>query len=170
MQINFTVNEKIIDLDLSPKKRLLDILREDLDLIGAKEGCGKGECGACTVLMNGKRVNSCLIPALQLPGSHIVTIEGLQNWASFNSIEKAYIEHGAVQCGFCMSGFVMSSAVLLAEISPPISIEKIKWKLAGNLCRCTGYSKIVEAVLDLSQQAEVIQKIKQDWQNAFGVQ
>lgn len=169
MKIQFSVNGKKIEIDVSPKKRLLDILREDLDLIGAKEGCGKGECGACIVLMNGKRVNSCLIPALQLPGSQIVTIEGLQNWASFNSIEKAYIEHGAVQCGFCMAGFVMSSAALLAEFSPPLSLEKIKWELAGNLCRCTGYEKIVEAVFDLSQQAEVIQKIKQDWQSAFGV-
>jgi len=168
VKIEFIVNEKETALEVSAKKRLLDILRDDLDLIGTKEGCGKGECGACTVLMNGRRVNSCLIPALQLPGSHVFTIEGLQNWTSFNSIEKAYIENGAVQCGFCMSGFVMSSAALLAELSPPISIEKIKWELSGNLCRCTGYEKIVEAVLDLSQQAEVIQKIKQDWQNAFG--
>ena len=169
MVIEFTVNGKKIELDVTPKKRLLDILREDLDLIGTKEGCGKGECGACTVLMNGKRVNSCLIPAMQLPDCYIITIEGVQNWDSFNSIETAYIEHGAVQCGFCMSGFVMSSAALLAESASSITPEKIKWELTGNLCRCTGYSKIVEAVLDLSQQAEVIQKIKQDWQNAFGV-
>ncbi len=169
MKIQFSVNGKKIEIDVSPKKRLLDILREDLDLIGAKEGCGKGECGGCTVLMNGKRVNSCLIPALQLPDSQILTIEGVQSWESFHSIEKAYIEHGAVQCGFCMAGFVMSSAALLAESSAPISIEKIRWELAGNLCRCTGYSKIVEAVHDLSQQAEVIQQIKQDWQNVFGV-
>jgi aerobic-type carbon monoxide dehydrogenase small subunit (CoxS/CutS family) len=169
MQIIFAVNREKLILDVSPKKRLLDILREDLDLIGAKEGCGKGECGACTVLMNGKRVNSCLIPALQLSGSQIVTIEGVQNWDSFNSIEKAYIEHGAVQCGFCMSGFVISSAAFLAGSIPPISLEKIKWDLAGNLCRCTGYEKIVEAVHDLSQQRELIQQIKNDWQNVFGV-
>lgn len=169
MQIKFTVNGKEIELEGPPKKRLLDILRADLDLIGTKEGCGKGECGTCTVLMNGKRVNSCLTPALQLPGSHIITIEGLQQWTSFNSIEKAYIEHGAVQCGFCTPGFVMSSAALVAEFAPPISVEKIKWELVGNLCRCTGYSKIVEAVQYLSQQAEVIKKIKLDWQNAFGV-
>jgi carbon-monoxide dehydrogenase small subunit len=169
MEIDFKVNTEVIQMKVFPKRRLLDILREDLDLIGTKEGCGKGECGACTVLMNGKRVNSCLIPALQLPGSHIVTIEGLQQWDSFNSIEKAYIEHGAVQCGFCMSGFVMSSAALLAESSTPISLEKIKWELAGNLCRCTGYQKIIEAVHDLSQQPELIQQIRKDWQSAFGV-
>jgi carbon-monoxide dehydrogenase small subunit len=169
MEIDFRVNSEVIQMKVSPKKRLLDILRDDLDLIGTKEGCGKGECGACTVLMNGKRVNSCLIPALQLPDSQIVTIEGLQNWESFSSIEKAYIEHGAVQCGFCMSGFVTSSAALLAESSPPISIEKIKWELAGNLCRCTGYEKIVEAVHDLSQRGELIQQIRNDWQSAFGV-
>ena len=169
MQIRYAVNREKIILEVSPKKRLLDILREDLDLIGTKEGCGKGECGACAVLMNGKRVNSCLIPALQLSGSQIVTIEGVQNWDSFNSIEKAYIEHGAVQCGFCMSGFVISSAAFLAGSIPPISLEKIKWDLAGNLCRCTGYEKIVEAVHDLSQQRELIQQIKNDWQNVFGV-
>ncbi len=170
MQIKFTVNGKIKELDVPSKKRLLDILREDLNLIGTKEGCGKGECGACTVLMNGKRVNSCLIPALQIPGSQIVTIEGLQSWTAFNSIEKAYIEHGAVQCGFCMSGFVMSTAAFLAESSASNLPEQINLELAGNICRCTGYSKIVEAVLDLSQQADVIQRIKHDWQNAFGVQ
>ncbi len=169
MQIKFTINGKEIELDVSPKRRLLDILREDLDLTGTKEGCGKGECGACTVLMNGNRVNSCLIPALQLPGSQILTIEGLQHWASFNSLERAYIEHGAVQCGFCMSGFVISSAALLAKFSPALSTERIKWELAGNLCRCTGYSKIMEALEDLSGQAEIIQQIKHDWQNAFGV-
>jgi carbon-monoxide dehydrogenase small subunit len=169
MQIKFIVNEKETELEVSPKKRLLDILREDFDLIGTKEGCGKGECGACTVLMNGKRVNSCLIPALQLSGSHIVTIEGLQHWASFNSIEKAYIEHGAVQCGFCMSGFVMSTAAFLAETHASSSPEQIKWQLAGNLCRCTGYEKIIEAVHDLSQQPGLVKQIKNDWQNAFGV-
>jgi len=169
MQIKFTVNGKKTVLEVSPKKRLLDILREDIDLVGTKEGCGKGECGACTVLMNGKRVNSCLIPALQLPGSQIVTIEGLQQWKSFNSIEKAYVEHGAVQCGFCMSGFVMSTAAFLAKSSGQKLPEQIKWALAGNLCRCTGYEKIIEAVHDLSQQAELIQQIRKDWQNAFGV-
>jgi len=170
MQIKFTINGKKIELEVSPKKRLLDILREDLHLIGTKEGCGKGECGACTVLMNGKLVNSCLIPTLQVPDSQIVTIEGLQNWASFNSIEQAYIEHGAVQCGFCMSGFVIATTALLAESARALLPEQIKWELAGNLCRCSGYEKIIEAVHDLSQQAEVIQKIKQEWQNAFGVQ
>jgi carbon-monoxide dehydrogenase small subunit len=169
MEIRFKVNRKSRELDVSPKKRLLDILRDDLDLIGTKEGCGKGECGACTVLMNGKRVNSCLIPALQLPDSQIVTIEGLQNWESFSLIEKAYIEHGAVQCGFCMSGFVMSTAAFLAELQPSTSLEQIKWQLAGNLCRCTGYEKIVDAIYDLSQQSGLIQQIRKDWQNAFGV-
>jgi len=170
MQIKFAVNGKKIKLEISPKKRLLDILRYDLDLIATKEGCGKGECGACTVLMNGKQVNSCLIPALQLPDSHIVTLEGLQKWSAFQAIEKAYVEHGAVQCGFCMSGFVMSTAAFLAKPSGPISLKQIQRQLSGNLCRCTGYSKIIEAVYDLSQQAEIIQKINHDWQKAFGVE
>jgi aerobic-type carbon monoxide dehydrogenase small subunit (CoxS/CutS family) len=169
LHIEFIINREKVKIAASPKKRLLDILRDDLDLIGTKEGCGKGECGACTVLMNGRRVNSCLVPALQLEGSHIVTIEGLQQWDSFRAIEQAYIEHGSVQCGFCISGFVMSTVAFLAEIPASPSLEQIKWQLAGNLCRCTGYEKIVEAVHDLSQRQELIQQIINDWQDAFGV-
>lgn len=168
MEIDFRVNSELIHISVSPKKRLLDILREDLDLIGTKEGCGKGECGACTVLMNGRRVNSCLIPALQLQGSHVVTIEGLQQWDSFHSIEQAYIEHGSVQCGFCITGFVMSTAAFLAETPASPSAETIKGQLAGNICRCTGYEKIVAAVQDLSQQPAIVEQIRTDWQHTFG--
>lgn len=168
MNIQFTVNGNQIALAASPKKRLLDILREDLDLIGTREGCGKGECGACTVLMNGSAVNSCLVPALQLENSQIVTIEGLRHWPSFASLERAYMEHGAVQCGFCTTGFVMSTAALLATATPPLSIDQVKWQLAGNICRCTGYTKILAAVMDLAQQPGVVEQIQLDWQSTFG--
>lgn len=168
MDIQFTINGNQIALAAPPKKRLLDILRDDLDLIGTKEGCGKGECGACTVLMNGCAVNSCLVPAFQLADSHIVTIEGLRHWSSFASLERAYVEHGAVQCGFCTTGFVMSTAALLATATPPLSIDQVKWQLAGNICRCTGYAKIVEAVMELTQRPDVMNQIKLDWQTVFG--
>ncbi len=168
MQIRFLVNGKEVQFSVVPKKRLLDILREDLDLIGTKEGCGQGECGACTVLMNGSTVNSCLVPAFQLPNSKVITIEGLRNWPSFGLLERAYLEHGAVQCGFCTAGFVMTTAALLANASDQLSTEQIKWQLAGNICRCTGYAKILEAVLDLYHQPDVIAQIKSDWHCAFG--
>jgi len=169
MKIEFTVNGKATVVEVSPKKRLLDILREELGLIGTKEGCGKGECGACTVILNGRRVNSCLVPALQLSGSNIVTIEGLRKLTVFPAIEQSYLEHGAVQCGFCTTGFVMATAALLAEKKRPIPVEEIKTSLAGNLCRCTGYAaKIIEAVTDLSHQPDTIQQIQEEWQNLFG--
>ena len=167
MKIRFNANGKRKELNISSKERLLDILRNDLNLIGTKEGCGKGECGACTVLLDGKRVNSCLIPALQLEGSNVVTIEGLEKWKSFKSIERAYIENGAVQCGFCISGFVMSTAALLNECSPPVTLDEIKHALGGNLCRCTGYTKIMQAIQELANQKEIIQQIQEDWKNEF---
>ena len=118
-----TINSKQIDINVPPQKRLLDILREELGLIGTKEGCGKGECGACTVLLNGKSVNSCLVPAFQLEGSRVITVEGLQNWQVFNSIKRAYIENSSVQYGFCIPGFVMSTVPFLKHIPPQMAME-----------------------------------------------
>ena len=126
MKISLIINKKKREIDVEPKKRLLDILREDLGLVGTKEGCGKGECGACTVLLNGKRVNSCLIPAFQLEGSQVITVEGLRNWKVFKPIERAYIENGAVQCGFCFPGFVISTISFLKKNSSPVTLDKIK--------------------------------------------
>ena len=126
MKITFRINNKIETIEVSPKKRLLDILRDDLDLIATKEGCGKGECGACTVLMNGVRVNSCLVPAFQLQDSVIVTVEGLKNWKVYADIEKSYVDHGAVQCGFCMSGFVLSTLAYLQEEKSKIKQNSVK--------------------------------------------
>jgi len=179
MNVGFIVNNKKIEIDVSPKKRLLDVLRDELDLIATKEGCGKGECGACTVLMNGARVNSCLVPAFQLQDAIIVTVEGLQNWKVYSDIEKAYIEHGAVQCGFCMTGFVMSTLAYLQESRTPIGAgkrqdkrtktkeEDIQHGISGNICRCTGHTKIIDAVVDLSKNKEIISKIHSEWKIVF---
>jgi len=174
MEINFKVNNIDRKIDVSPKKRLLDILREELDLIATKEGCGKGECGACTVLMNGVRVNSCLVPAFQLQDTVIVTVEGLKDWKVYPDIEEAYVEHGAVQCGFCMSGFVLSTLAFLQEARSEnsgnrVEIEEIDVQIGigGNICRCTGHTKIIDAVMDLSHNKDVISKIHSEWEDVF---
>jgi carbon-monoxide dehydrogenase small subunit len=146
MKIQLTVNGQIISLDVSPKKRLLDILRDDLNLIGTKEGCGKGECGSCTVFMDGRRVNSCLVPALQLLGSKIWTIEGVETLPIFQEIAEVYVNQGAVQCGFCFPGVVMSTLAFIQEEPGPYSKDQLAQGMAGNICRCTGYTKILEVV------------------------
>lgn len=167
MKISLQVNSKTVHVDVPPKKRLLDILREDLGLMGSKEGCGKGECGACTVLLDGKRVNSCLVPAFQLQGSRVVTIEGINEWPVYKSVKKSYIENGAVQCGFCMSGFVMSTVAFLQEKNTNLTEEEIKLGMGGNICRCTGYTKIINSVRDLSDHKEILSQIDLDWRTAF---
>ncbi|MDW7679678.1 MAG: (2Fe-2S)-binding protein [bacterium] len=167
MKIKFTVNGKEVNVDVSPKKRLLDILRDDLDLIGTKEGCGKGECGACTVLMNGRLVNSCLIPAFQVAGSRIVTIERVREWKTFHEIERVYIENGAVQCGFCTPGFVMCTVALFNANELPLTPRKIQQTFGGNICRCTGYSRIIDAVQSLMDDEKILNNIREDWKNEF---
>lgn len=145
MQVTFTVNDKEVTLSVPPERRLVDILREDLKLTGTKVGCGEGECGACTVIMNGLTVNSCLIPACQLGGSRIVTIEGLDEKGLIDDIKKTFVDAGAVQCGYCTPGMVISAHTLLEKAVNP-SENEIKEAMAGNLCRCTGYAKIISAV------------------------
>ena len=125
--------------------RLLDVLREDLHLTGVKEGCGEGECGACSVIIDGKLVNSCLIPVLQAGGTSITTIEGLATNERLDGVQAAFLEHGAAQCGICTPGMILAAVNLLERISSPTE-EQIREGLAGNLCRCTGYARIVEAV------------------------
>jgi carbon-monoxide dehydrogenase small subunit len=141
----FTVNGKGVELETSPTRTLLDILREDLGLTGTKEGCGKGECGACTVIMDGKAVTSCLVIAAWLDGANVLTVEGLASDRVGRALQDAFVEAGAVQCGYCIPGFLMSARALLEENANP-TLSEIKEGLSGNLCRCTGYVKIFEAV------------------------
>lgn len=144
-EIEFTVNGEKRNETVAPSTRLLDLLRDDLGLTGTKEGCGQGECGACSVIMDGKLVVSCLILAPQADGSEIITIEGVKKGNDLHQIQKSFIESGAVQCGFCTPGMIMATKDLLAK-NPDPSSEEIKRGLSGNICRCTGYAKIIDAV------------------------
>ena len=145
IDIRLTVNGKTVSLSVPANKRLLDVLREDLQLTGTKEGCDVGECGACTVVMNGQAVHSCLILAGQADGAQIVTVEGLAKDGALHPLQQNFLEHGAVQCGFCIPGMLMSSYALLEENPQPDEAE-IKEAIAGNLCRCTGYKQIISAI------------------------
>ena len=145
MKIRLTVNGKQHECEVDAQTRLLDLLREDLALTGTKEGCGEGECGACTVLIDGRAVNSCLVLAPQVDGKSVLTIEGLAKGAALHPIQQAFVEQGGVQCGFCTPGFIMSTVALLQD-NPDPTDDEILTALEGNLCRCTGYTKIVEAV------------------------
>ncbi|MEW5826767.1 MAG: (2Fe-2S)-binding protein [Candidatus Bipolaricaulota bacterium] len=145
MRVSFQLNGRNTTLDVDPASRLLDVVRDDLGLTGTKEGCGEGECGACTVLLDGRPVNSCLIPAPHVDGHDVVTVEGLGGSATLHPIQSAFVDAGAVQCGFCTPGFIMSTAALLLDHPSPTD-EEILTALEGNLCRCTGYAKILKAV------------------------
>lgn len=145
IKVEFILNGKKTIIKTASNKRLLDLLREDLNLTGTKEGCSIGECGACTVIMNGKAVNSCLILAPEIDGSEIITIEGLAKNDSLHPLQENFIKYGAVQCGFCTPGMILSSYALLKNTPNPTE-EEIKEAIAGNLCRCTGYKQIIEAV------------------------
>jgi len=145
MRIRLTVNGKVHEREVDAETRLLDLLREDLHLTGTKEGCGEGECGACTVLIDGRPVNSCLVLALQADGADVLTIEGLADGGKLHPIQQAFVDAGGVQCGFCTPGFIMSVFALLRDTPDP-SNEEIRTALEGNLCRCTGYEKILDAV------------------------
>lgn len=146
-EINFTINGQSRTVRAYPMERLLDVLRERLALTGTKEGCGEGECGACTVMIDGQIVNSCLVPVAQVAGASIKTIEGIApNEAQLHAVQRAFIEHGGAQCGICTPGMIMA-AVSLLEKNPKPSEAEIRNGLAGNLCRCTGYMKIFESVV-----------------------
>jgi len=145
-RIQFVVNGQPSAVEVPPMKRLLDVLREDLGLTGAKEGCGEGECGSCSVRMNGELVNSCLVPVLQASGASIETVEGLAIDAELHPLQKAFLECGGAQCGICTPGMLMAATHLLAR-NPHPSIVEIREGLAGNLCRCTGFIKIFESVI-----------------------
>jgi carbon-monoxide dehydrogenase small subunit len=145
-EIAFTVNGKQQRVEVFPMARLLDVLREELRLTGTKEGCGEGECGACSVIVDGQIVNSCLVPMAQVQGCQITTIEGVASEGQLHAVQQAFIEHGGAQCGICTPGMVLA-AVDLLERNPQPTEADIRTALAGNLCRCTGYMKIFESVL-----------------------
>ena len=144
-QIKVTVNGILYELSVQPWETLLDVIREHLGLTGTKEGCGLGECGACTIIMDGKTVNSCLVLAVEADDRVITTIEGLANGDELHPIQEAFVKCGGLQCGFCTSGMIMSTKALLEE-KPNPSEEEIRKGIAGNFCRCTGYTKIIESV------------------------
>ena len=145
MEISFKINGKPISLDLDPSMRFIDVIRNVLHLNGTKEGCGEGSCGACVVLMDGKSVNSCLLPVAIAIGHEFVTIEGLKETKEFDVLQKAFAETGGQQCGFCTPGMIIAAYSLLKENPHPSEVE-IREKMSGNLCRCTGYQAIVQAV------------------------
>ena len=150
-KIQFTLNGKPIGLEVPSHRLLLDLLRDEIGATGTKEGCGTGDCGACTVLLDGKPVNSCLILSGELDGADIVTIEGLKIGPGLHAIQKAFLQDGGAQCGYCTPGMLMMSKALLDE-NPDPTEEEIRFALAGNLCRCTGYAKIVQAVQDAAAE------------------
>lgn len=144
-RIECTVNGKQVIVDVSPSETLLEMIREKLFLTGTKEGCGMGECGACTVIMDGLTVNSCIVLAAEADGSVIQTVEGIGNRDKLHPVQEAFVEHGGTQCGFCTPGMVVSSTYLLKKHPKPTE-EEIREGIAGNFCRCTGYTKIIESI------------------------
>lgn len=145
-EISFIINGSEVTLPVEECGRLIDVLRGPLGLVGTKEGCGEGECGTCTVIVEGRAVNSCLYPALEVEGKSVITIEGLRDLNNqLSVIQRAFVDHGAIQCGFCTPGMIMSTKALL-DSNPDPSEDEIHEALMGNLCRCTGYVQIVEAV------------------------
>jgi aerobic carbon-monoxide dehydrogenase small subunit len=145
MIIRFDINGIARDVEAPPMKRLLDVLREDLRLTGTKEGCGEGECGACSVILDGDVINSCLVPVCQVQGSTILTVEGLARDGRLNPLQQAFLECGGAQCGICTPGMLIAARALLDGNDHP-SRDAIKEAIAGNLCRCTGYVKIIDAI------------------------
>ena len=144
--IKFVLNGKPIELEVEPELLFVDLLRERLGLTGTKVGCGEGDCGACTVLVDGKNVNSCLMLAVKADGHDIVTVEGLGDYDKLHPLQEAFIAEGAVQCGFCTPGMILATLDLLRRIPDPTR-EQVRQELSGNLCRCTGYQKIIDAVM-----------------------
>ena len=145
MRISFEVNGRLSEVETTPMRRLLDVLREDLRLTGTKEGCGEGECGACSVIVDGEVINSCLVPVCQVDGSRVTTVEGLARDGRLDPIQEAFLEFGGTQCGICTPGMLISARALLDWNRLPTR-DEIKEAIAGNLCRCTGYVKIIDAI------------------------
>ena len=151
MKLSFTLNGEATEIMVDPSDMLVDILRERLLLTGTKKGCGKGECGACTVIMDGVAVNSCMIPAMKAMGTAVQTIEGIGSPDKIHPLQESFMDEGAIQCGFCTPGMIMSAKALL-DSTPQPGREQIKEAIAGNICRCTGYVKIEKAILSASEK------------------
>jgi carbon-monoxide dehydrogenase small subunit len=147
--LTLKLNGEEVTVQVKPSALLVEVLRDELELTGTKVACGEGECGACTVLLDGVPVNSCLVPALKAQGREVMTVEGLAPLGELHPLQKAFVEHGAVQCGYCTPGMLMSAKALLDD-NPNPTEDEIRLAISGNLCRCTGYAKIVEAILDAS--------------------
>ena len=150
--VRLTVNGEKFELFVEPKKTLLDLLREDLELTGTKRGCDNGECGACTVLLNGRPVNACLVLAVEADGQDVLTIEGLADGIHLHPLQEAFVQHGAVQCGYCSPGMILTAKALLDENPRPTAME-VRKAIAGNLCRCGTYNKVVKAVLSVASKS-----------------
>jgi len=148
--IAFTINGHSVAVEVSGSRRLLDVIREDLGATGTKEGCGEGECGACSVLIDGEVVDSCLIAVGQVEGREVTTVEGLADGGRLTALQQAFIAHGAAQCGICTPGMLVAAHVLLQH-SKRLTADEVREGLAGNLCRCTGYTKIIDAVLSCTK-------------------
>ena len=151
LDISLVVNGKVVTVRAFPMERLLDVLRIQIGLTGAKEGCGEGECGSCSVLVDGVLVNSCLIPVLQVSGAHVTTIEGLANDRRLHALQQAFLDCGGAQCGICTPGMILAAVHLLNKIPQPSNAD-IREGLSGNLCRCTGYMQIFEAVAEAARR------------------
>jgi carbon-monoxide dehydrogenase small subunit len=149
--LSFSLNGKTVELSVRPNSTLLDVLRRQLKLTSVKKGCGRGECGACTVLLDGRAVCSCLTLAPMVSGRNVVTVEGLGKEGDLHPLQKAFIRHAAVQCGFCTSGMLLSAKALLDELPNPTE-DEVRAGISGNLCRCTGYAPIVAAILDAAKR------------------
>ena len=147
VHVQTTINGEAVDFLCETRNSLLEVLRDDLDLTGAKEGCNNGNCGACNVIMDGRLVNSCCVLGVEADGCEITTIEGIGSAANLHPLQQKFLEHAALQCGICTPGFIVSAKALLDE-NPNPTEDEVRYWLAGNLCRCTGYDKIVRAVLD----------------------
>jgi carbon-monoxide dehydrogenase small subunit len=153
LKIQLKVNGLAYEMEVEPRRTLLELVREDLELTGTKEGCGLGQCGTCTVLLDGKAIKSCITLAVQANGKEVTTIEGLERAdGSLHPLQQAFIDHGAIQCGFCTPGMVLSAKALLDENPQPTELE-VREAIAGNLCRCTGYQKIVQAILSVGNKS-----------------
>jgi len=153
VQVQAIINGEEVDFLCEPRQSLLEVLRETLGLTGTKEGCNNGNCGACNVILDGMLVNSCLVLAVEINGHNLTTIEGIASSQGLHPLQEKYVDHAALQCGFCTPGFIVASKALLDQNPNPSEIEVRKW-LSGNLCRCTGYDRIVRAVLDAAQVQE----------------